>query len=149
MKQADKDGSNELKEVYVGKDCDKYMGLLKLRYPMKNGVFQSEQDILTLFNYIYNKLDIKNEEIKEHPILITEPILNPYSNRKQIASVLFDTLSVPALFFASQPILSLYASGDGSGIVLESGEGITQCGVVFEGYSIPHSYMRYDFGGKY
>ena len=44
MRQVDKDGSNEIKEVYVGKDCDKYMGLLKLRYPMKNGVFQNEQD---------------------------------------------------------------------------------------------------------
>jgi centractin len=138
-----------MKEFYVGKDCDKYMGILKLRYPVKNGVFQSEQDIPTLFNYIYTKLDIKNEEIKEHPILITEPILNPYFHRKQIASVLFDNLNVPAVFFASQPILSLYASGDKSGIVLESGEGITQCAVVFEGYSIPHSYLRYDFGGKY
>jgi centractin len=124
------------------------MGLLKLRYPIHNGVFQNEQDILVLFNHIYNKLDIKSEEIKEHPILISEPILNPFSHRKQIASVLFENLSVPALFFASQPILSIYATGDKSGIVLESGEGITQCAVVYEGYSIPHSYMRYDFGGR-
>jgi centractin len=137
-----------MKEQYVGKDCEKLMGVLKLRYPMRNGVFQNEQDILTVFNHIYNKLDIKSEEIKEHPIFITEPILNPYYHRKQIASALFDNLGVPALFFGSQPILSLFGSGERSGVVLESGESITQCCVVYEGYSIPHSYMRYDFGGR-
>jgi len=115
---------------------------------MKNGVFQNEQDILTVFNYIYNKLDVKSDEVKEHPIFITEPILNPYFHRKQIASALFDNLGVPALFFGSQPILSLYATGERSGVVLESGEGMTQCCVVYEHYSIPHSYMRYDFGGR-
>ena len=124
------------------------MGILKLRYPIKNGVFTNENDILTVFNHIYSKLDIKNEEIKEHPIFITEPILNPYYHRKQVAAALLENMSVPAIFFGSQPILSLFASNDKSGIILESGEGITQCSVVYEGYSIPHSYVRYDFGGR-
>ena len=149
MRVSDKDNSNENKEVYVGKDCDKYMGVLKLRYPIKNGVFQNEQDILTVFNHIYSKLEIKSEEIKEHPILVTEPLLNPYFHRKQISSVLFDNFNVPALCFASQPILSLWASGYKSGVILESGEGVTQCCVVYEGYSIPHSYMRQDFAGRH
>jgi centractin len=115
---------------------------------MKNGVFQNENDILTVFNHIYNKLDIKSEEIKEHPVFISEPILNPYYHRKQVSSVLFDNLGVPAVFFGSQPILSLFATNDRSGVILESGEGITQCCVVYEGYAIPHSYMRFDFGGR-
>ena len=41
------------------------MGVIKLRYPVKSGVFQNDQDILTLFNYIYSKLEINSEEIKE------------------------------------------------------------------------------------
>lgn len=124
------------------------MGILKLRYPIKNGVFQNEQDILTLFNHIYSKLEIKSEEIKEHPILITEPILNPYYHRKQIAGVLFDNFNAPSLCFASQPILSLWGSGYKSGVVLESGDGITQVCAVYEHYSIPHSYIRQDFAGR-
>ena len=51
LRSYDKD-SNEMKEQYVGKDCEKLMGVLKLRYPLKNGVFQNEQDILTLLNHI-------------------------------------------------------------------------------------------------
>lgn len=124
------------------------MGVLKLRYPIKKGVFVNENDILPLFNHIYKTCDVSSEEIKEHPILITEPILNPYSHRKQIANALFENLGVPAIFFGSQPILSLFATKDRSGVILESGEGITQCCAVYEGYTIPHSFIRFDYGGR-
>ena len=140
--------NQEIRDQYVGSDCDKYMGVIKLRYPVKSGVFQNEQDILTLFNYIYSKLEINTEEIKEHPVLVTEPLLNPYSNREKIVTALFESLGVPALFFASQPILSLFSTSNTSGVVLESGDGVTQSCVVYEGYSIPNSYMREDYGGR-
>ena len=32
--------------------------------------------------------------------------------------------------------------------MLESGDGVSQCCVVYEGYSIPNSYLRFDFGGR-
>lgn len=139
--------NKDVNEKYIGEDCDKYMGLIKLHFPVKNGVFQNDQDILSLFNHIYSKLEISSQEIKEHPILVTEPILNPYENREKIASVLFDNLGVPALFVASQPILSLFSTSSTTGVILESGEGVTQSCVVYEGYSIPCSYERYNYGG--
>ena len=140
--------NQEMKEQYIGKDCSKYLGILKLRYPVKNGIFENEQDILTVFKYIYQNLEINNEEIREHPILITEPLLNPYINREKIASALFENLSAPAIFFASQPILSLFSTSNTSGVILESGEGVTQSCVVYEGYSIPNSYIRNNYGGR-
>ena len=137
----------ELKDSYIGDDCDKFMGLIKLRFPVKHGIFQNEQDILTIFNYLYSKLGINSQEIKEHPVLVSEPLLNPYNNREKISYSLFDNLGVPALFFASQPILSLFSTSNTSGVVLESGDGVTQSCVVYEGYSIPSSYERYNYGG--
>ena len=139
--------NQELNDQYIGDDCDKYLGLIKLRFPVRHGVFENEQDILSVFNYLYSKLGINSQEIKEHPLLLTEPLLNPYINREKIAYSLFDNLGVPALFFASQPILSLFSTSSTSGTVLESGEGVTQSCVVYEGYSIPSSYERYNYGG--
>jgi centractin len=140
--------NQEMQEQYIGSDCTKYLGILKLRYPVKNGIFENEQDILTVFKYIFQKLEIDNEEIREHPILITEPLLNPYSNREKIASALFENLSAPAIFFGSQPILSLFSTSNTNGIILESGEGVTQSCVVYEGYSIPNSFIRNNYGGR-
>ena len=139
--------NQELNEQYIGEDCEKFMGLIKLRFPVKHGVFEREQDILSVFNYLYSKLGINSQEIKEHPVLITEPLLNPNVNREKISYSLFDNLGVPALFFASQPILSLFSTSKTSGTVLESGEGVTQSCVVYEGYSIPCTYERYNYGG--
>ena len=139
--------SQELNEQYIGDDCEKYLGLIKLRFPVKHGVFEKEQDILSVFNYLYSKLGINSQEIKEHPVLITEPLLNPNVNREKISYSLFDNLGVPALFFASQPILSLFSTSKTSGTILESGEGVTQSCVVYEGYSIPCTYERYNYGG--
>ena len=137
----------ELNERYIGEDCDKYMGIIKLRYPVNHGIFSSEADILSIFNYLYSKLNLNPDEIAQHPVLITEPLLNPYTNREKIANILFDDLGVPALFFASQPILSLFSTSSTTGTVLESGEGVTQSCVIYEGYSLPNSYERFDYGG--
>ena len=140
--------NQEASEQYIGDDCDKYMGIIKLRFPVKHGVFENEQDILPIFNYLFSKLGINSQEIKEHPLLITEPILNPITNREKIAYSLFDNLGVPALFFASQPILSLLSTSKTSGTVLESGHGVSQSCVIFEGYPISSSYERYNYGGE-
>ena len=143
----DNDG-NDIREQYIGDDCEKYLGLIKLRYPVNHGVFEKEQDIFSTFNHIYSKLGLNSQEIKEHPVLITEPILNPRTNREKIAKMLFENLGAPAIFFASQPILSLFSTSVTTGIILESGEGVSQSCVVFEGYSIPFSYERYNYGGR-
>ena len=137
----------EKTDQYIGEDCDKFLGLIKLRYPLVHGAFQNEQDILTIFSHIFNKLGITSQEIKEHPVLVTDPILNPYKNREKIAHSLLDNLGVPAIFFASQPLLSLFSTSATSGTILESGEGVTQSCVVYEGYSIPSSYERFNYGG--
>ena len=137
-----------IKEKYIGNDCENLLGLIKLRYPVNHGVFDDEKDIFPLFSYIYSKLNINSQEIKEHAILITEPILNPKTNREQISKILFDNFDVPAIFFASQPILSLFSTSATSGLILESGEGVTQSCVVFEGYNIPSSFERYNYGGR-
>jgi len=139
--------NEEINVQYIGEDCGKFMGVLKLRNPVNHGIFSNDQDILSVFNYIYSKLGLNTEEIGQHPVLVTEPLLNPYTNRERIATTLFDNLGVPALFFASQPILSLFSTSNTSGTVLESGEGVTQSCVVCEGYSLPNSYERFDYGG--
>jgi centractin len=139
--------NQEINVQYIGEDCDKNMGVIKLKNPVRHGIFSNEQDILSIFNYIYSKLGLNSEEIQQHPLLVTEPLLNPYTNREKIASTLFESLGAPAVFFASQPILSLFSTSSTSGTVLESGEGVTQSCVVYEGFSLPNSYERFDYGG--
>ncbi len=136
------------KKYIIGNDCNKYFGVVKLKYPLTHGIFNNSSDISSIFEYIYSNLDMSITEIKEHPVLIAEPLLNPQENRRNIAKVLFDTYKIEQIFFASQPILSLFSTSSTSGAVLESGDGVTQSCIIYEGYTIPGSYKRINLGGK-
>ena len=136
------------KEHYISSECDKYYNDLTIRYPIQRGVFIKEDDIQLIFEYILTKLGLNTQQMKEHPLLITEPINNKLSNSEKISEILFEKMNIPSLLFAKQPLLSLISTGYSTGVVLESGSDITQSCVSYEGYLIENSFYRYDYGGR-
>jgi centractin len=74
--------------------------------------------------------------------------LNPRQNREQAAQIFFETFNVPALYTSVQAVLSLYASGRTTGIVLDIGDGVTHAVPVYEGFSMPHAIQRIDLAGR-
>ena len=135
-------------EEFLGEDCNPYLGILKLRYPIKHGVFSNERDISLIFNHIFSKLKLNSEEVTKHPLLITEPILNPRENREMISTVLFEKYNIPSLIFAYQPSLSLFAFSASTGVILETGDGVSQVSSIIDGFPIPCSSIRNNFGGE-
>jgi len=78
----------------------------------------------------------------------TEAPLNPRRNRERAAEIFFETFNVPALFISMQAVLSLYATGRTTGVVLDSGDGVTHSVPIYEGFALPHSIMRTDVAGR-
>jgi len=97
--------------------------------------------------HVYTKVNL-NATASEHPLLLTESPFNPKANREQMAQLFFETFSAPALFVSPPAVLSLYASGRTTGVVLDVGEGLTHCIPVYEGYALVHSISRSDIGGR-
>lgn len=134
------------KEVYVGDEAQAKRGILKLQYPIAHGIVTQWDDMERIWNHTYyNELRVDPEE---HNVLVTEAPMNPKVNREKITQIMFESFSVPGLYVAIQAILSLYSSGRTTGIVLDSGDGVTHTVPVFEGFSLVHSIGRLDLAGR-
>ena len=121
------------KQTYIGDEAQAKRGLLKIAHPMEHGIVTNWDDMEKLLHHtFYNELRVAPEE---HPVLLTEHLLNPYRNREMMTQVMFETFSVPAMYMQNQGILSLFSSGRGTGLVIDSGDGITHTVPVMEGTS--------------
>ncbi|WFD23774.1 centractin- actin- protein of the dynactin complex [Malassezia equina] len=133
-------------DQFIGRKAQELRGLLRIRYPMEHGLVTDWADMERIWNYIYT------EELKtlpeEHPVLLTEAPLNSRANREAAAQIFFETFNVPAMYVSIQALLSLYSSGRTTGVVLDSGDGVTHAVPVYEGYAMPHAIRRIDVAGR-
>ena len=134
-------------DIFIGPKAEEYRGLLNIRYPMEHGIVQDWNDMEKIWQYIYSKEQLSTFS-EEHPVLLTEAPLNPRRNREKAAEIFFETFNVPALFVSMQAVLSLYATGRTTGVVLDCGDGVTHSVPIFEGFALPHSIMRTDLAGR-
>lgn len=87
-------------------------------------------------------------DIREHALLLAEPNHNGRKARERIVDLIFEKFQVPALYMAHSAVLSAYANGKTTGIVLDVGHSGTSAVPVEDGSVIKGVSIRTAVGGR-
>jgi actin-related protein len=80
--------------------------------------------------------------------LLTEAQLNPKANREKMAQIMFEKFNIPGMYVAIQAQLSLYSLSRTTGLLLESGDGVTNTEPIYKGHILSNSILRLDLAGR-
>jgi actin-related protein len=135
------------KNEYIGDEAMQKKGVLNLTYPIDHGIVSSWEDMEKVWHHtFYNELRVAPEEITG--CILTEAPRNPKANREKMVTIMFETFQVKNVYVAIQAVMSLYAAGRTTGLVCDSGDGVTHTVPVFEGFSIPHAVQKMEIAGR-
>ncbi|KAI3619834.1 actin binding protein [Moniliophthora roreri] len=158
----------QLRDIMVGDEAAQNRNYLQVTQPMEHGIIRNWEDMRHLWNYTFDeKLRI---DPRGRKVLLTEPPMNPKKNREKMAEVMFEEYGFGGVYVAIQAVLTLYAqgaiiitpihiamlmelscphySGLTTGVVVDSGDGVTHIVPVYDGFSLPHLTRRLDIAGR-
>ena len=121
---------------------------MKITKPIDYKIIDSFDAMEKIWQYSFTDLMKINPSDEKTNILLTEPVLNPKANREMTTKIMFETFNFNAMYLLSSAVLSSYASGRTTSIVIDSGYNETQIVPINEGYPLPHAIKRCPFGGK-
>ena len=77
-----------MKDVYVGDEAARKRANLEISYPVSNGVVRDWEDMGLVWDRAFESLGCDTRECK---VMLTDPPLNPKSNRERMMSTMFET----------------------------------------------------------
>ena len=149
LRYAEKLENIELKPIMIGDEVVPVRSLLELTYPMKEGIIENAEDMSILWDYCIQKKLGVNGDLKDRKILLTEAPENPNDNKKKMGELVFEKLGFGYFNIEPQAKLTLFCEGLETGIILDSGDGVTHCIPIFEMYILHHQIKRLDIAGRH
>ena len=140
----------ELKPLMIGDEVIPVRSMLELSYPMEEGIIKNAEDMNLLWDYVLNiKLGIDKADFKDRKLLMTEAPNNPDRNKEVMAEILFEKLGIGYFNIEPQAKLTLFCEGSETGVVLDSGDGVTHVIPVAHSYLLHHQIKRLDIAGRH
>lgn len=137
----------QLKDIMVGEECEIARSNLEITYPIRNGKVTDWEDMCRLWDHAFT--DLLQVDPKTSQLLITEAPMNPKENREKMVQTMFEHYEWQQLNIQVQAVLVLYSQGRQTGLVVDSGDGVTHVVPVLESYVLSNCVERLDLAGHH
>lgn len=140
----------ELKDLMIGDEVTPVRSMLELTYPISEGIVMNPDDLSLLWEYcLTKKLDVKRDDFSNRKVLLTEAPSNPTSNKIKMGEILIEKMGIEGFNVEPQAMLTLYSEGLESGIVLDSGDGVSHCIPIIQSFIMQHFIGRLNIAGRH
>ena len=140
----------ELKEKMFGDEANPFRSMLEITHPISEGRIVDVEDFSELWEYTFKqKMNIKTEDFPQKKVLVTEAAMNLRANREKMAEIIFERHNFGGTMFETQALLSLVAEGESTGLVFDSGDGVSHAIPVVDGYIVDHAITRINLAGRH
>jgi len=109
--------------------------------PIQSGTIVDWDAMEKIYRYIFSIYELQ-------PILLTELSQTPKIHREKLTTLMFEQFALPATYMSVQSLLSLYACGKTTGLVLECGHEISQAVPIVDGTVLEASLQQWQVGGR-
>jgi len=131
---------------FYGNDVNDNIPNLEVYNPIVEGKIDNWDNMTKYWTYVLeNRLNLDLTTVN---LLIIDPPMNDKEYKKELADRLFEEVKVASILFMNSSILSLFATGQTTGFVVESGHGFTSTLPIFEGYPLNYALNSSRVAGK-
>ncbi|KAL3748743.1 hypothetical protein ACJRO7_009908 [Eucalyptus globulus] len=147
-KTPDSDKSKGKRKLYVGSQALGYRrDNMEVISPFKDGIVADWDIVDNIWDHAFRECLLIDPT--EHPMLLAEPSSNPQQQREKAAELMFEKYKVPALFLAKNAVLTSFASGRATSLVVDCGGGSTTIAPVHDGYVLQKAVGTSLIGGEF
>merc|ERR1712045_300216 len=114
---------------------------------IKDGMIENWETFEQILDYSYDKI-IKSES-EQHPVLFSEAPWNQKPRREKLTEIMFEKYNVPAFFLVKNAVLSAFANGRSTALVVDSGATHTSAVPVHDGYVLQHAIVKSPLGADF
>ncbi|XP_070340449.1 actin-like protein 6B isoform X1 [Equus asinus] len=115
--------------------------------PLKNGMIEDWECFRAILDHTYSK-HVKSEP-NLHPVLMSEAPWNTRAKREKLTELMFEQYNIPAFFLCKTAVLTAFANGRSTGLVLDSGATHTTAIPVHDGYVLQQGIVKSPLAGDF
>ncbi|XP_002739133.1 actin-like protein 6B [Saccoglossus kowalevskii] len=120
---------------------------MEMASPLRDGMIEDWDMFQALLDHTYKK-HIRSES-PLHPVLMSEPPWNVRGKREKLTELMFEQYNIPAFFLCKNAVLSAFANGRSTALVVDSGATHTTAVPVHDGYALASASVKSPLAGDF